>query len=630
MFSRRINQIVVASAVLTIAVAVAIRLNVWEGLRGGLGWRWLYSPVAGDRAALVGFSTALYCVAAYLFLRHTVRWRYSLALSIIGGCCVSYAVVLTRADNAIFELFARTAAPTGTGPHWMAANIAWEAGEWRDWAAVMRRFGGHLNNLPPGSVMFYAAFGRILDVIPWIAVPLKQQMIAFQCQNSVLLGYSSGTWVSTIFGISMPFWAALTPIPLIQLARRIVPDPRGVVLLYPLIPAISAFSGSWNTLYPLLAVLAALALERAVSDAPNAWFGVLISGFISGVGVFFNFALIPLPLLLGCFALISLVLQRSKPRTYLCTAFTYLIGFSSVWGLFALAGGQSFFEILGASLSFHSSIDRPYLPWLLLHTWDWVLWNGLAVFLVMMGGLLLYRRSSTGAGKGAAPIWTLSLMASLFILVLSGTARGETGRVWTFLTPFLLLGMSEVLRDEHGFLRLHRWLWIAAAQACLLVGLVTSIPTMGTDWDLPQPPPSRTVAVSVNAVFAETSAQGQFRLVGWEAQIAEDELRIHLNWEGVTPSERLVWFGAVVVQDNDVVGSVGPLQPAGEAYPTTCWRAGQIISDTIVIPLDREVVSPLWVSLRAFSPDSQGDTPLSVVAGDGSIGEQFGIGPIEW
>jgi hypothetical protein len=53
LFAKQLGRNATVGAAVTIVVAVALRFDWWEGLRGGFGWRWLYSPLPLDKTLLL-------------------------------------------------------------------------------------------------------------------------------------------------------------------------------------------------------------------------------------------------------------------------------------------------------------------------------------------------------------------------------------------------------------------------------------------------------------------------------------------------------------------------------------------------------------------------------------------------
>jgi hypothetical protein len=212
-------------------------------------------------------------------------------------------------------------------------------------------------------------------------------------------------------------------------------------------------------------------------------------------------------------------------------------------------------------------------------------------------------------------------------MVLSGSARGETGRVWLFFAPFLLIAAAESWRQAHQPLTRAGWLWLAGTQAALLVALTAAIASMGPGFTRPQPPPPIETTRSANAAFTNESG-GAFRLVGWDGSVRGGSLELRLNWVPVEPSAAPIWFGAVLVGSDGTTLPVDAWQPAGASYPTTCWRPDDLIGDSITIALEGHTDAEWWISVAAFGDPQHPEGRLSVQLADGTVDTQIGLGPI--
>lgn len=619
---------IILTGAFTLLVALAIRFNVVEVLRGGYGWQWPYVPVEVLRVIPLVIALAWYMFGAWLLLRRPVRARYSVIWTALGTLVIVLAALLVRHSNLIDALFSLTASQLGTGQHWVSTHIDWAGGAWRDWGAQITSFGGHLSNLPPGAILWYALLSGMLDSMPGVAAPVQGWLLPLQCHNYALLVYTPGQWSSALFGMAMPVWAALTPIPLYFVLKQIAPrNARAAVLWYPFIPALSGFAGTWNTLYPLIAVLALLTLMRGCrAERINpGW--IFASGLLTGVGWFINFALVPLVLFLGIWVLVAeLIVPRRSFMRAILIGVVYGIGLLPIWIVFWFVSGQTIFDLMAAGLSFHLTLDRPYWFWVFLHPWDWLMWGGVSFGIV---ALVLIGRWIRGGvtNRAALPVMSVTLIATMLMLVISGTARGETGRVWLFFSPFLLVAAAEYRRDEG--LRVAEWLWLGVPQAALVVALISSIASSSTDFTPPPAPPQVRTTYVADAMFSNTGSSGSFRLVGWDAEIVGDMLTLRLNWQGVEPSRQPIWFGGVLVSAENAVVPLAPWQPGGASpYPTTCWSPGTMIGDTLTVKLDQPLTGEWWLSLAAYGNPAQPEGRLSVrsTAGDDT---QIGLGPIQ-
>lgn len=609
---------------LTLLVALGVAANASEWLRGGFGWRWNYELVPLVRLLPLVLTSAVYVAGALWLTRRTKRAAPVLAWAVVGGVALALAGTAARQPDVGYELFTRTAS-LATGQQWAAAQVDWANGEWRSWAGVMTRLGGRVTNIPPGAPMLYAALSDVLDGVPALARPIQNWLIAYQCNNYELLAYSPGLWASSLLGMLMPLWAALTALPLYGLARRFIRNDgaRYAALWWALVPAVIVFAASWSTVYPLLAVLCFWALVKGL-DSERGALWLVLSGVLYGVGVFINFALIPLPLLIGLYALADrLLVKRCGVVPAITAGVLFGVGMVLPWLAYWLVSGETFFDLLGASMQFHLGLDRPYLFWVGMHLWDWLLWTG--VGFGVLGAVYLWQVRRQRATPFAALAGSLAL--AMLLLILSGTARGETGRVWLFFSPFLLIVGAGALEK----LKLPRFGALTATQAVCAIAIVASLNAMSTDLLPPPAAPQVQVARAVDATFSDGGAD-VFRLTGWDYTETSDGFDLRLNWQGLGQTTIPYWFGAVLVSPGGETVGVDAWQPNGTQYPTTCWANQANIGDTIHIVLPSSQTTDAaagdwWLSLAAY-PGTGGEGQLTVTLAGQPPDTQVGLGPI--
>lgn len=305
--------------------------------------------------------------------------------------------------------------------------------------------------------------------------------------------------------------------------------------------------------------------------------------------------------------------------------------------------GTAPWQLIAANFDTHLEIERPYLPWVFIHVWDWVLYNGVVFVPLWIAGLVYWLRRR----EGAPPVLALALLATVLLLAVSGTARGESGRVWAFFTPLLLLAAADGLQRIYSTeLRLSSRLLVLAGQAVMLLALAVSLDVMNSGL-IPPPITSGVVAIrpyiDTNAAFASTEGAGQFRLTGWSAEQDDDSLRLNLRWHGEAQGFVPYWFGVVLVAPDGTAYDAGVWQP-GQArptlannsaaergtYPTTCWQPDETIEDSILLSLPAAAVAgDWWVSLAAFDAEANGGTRLATTLPDGASDVQVGLGPIQ-
>ena len=632
--------LIISGLVLAVALAVAVDASPW--IRGGFGWRWPYIPVDLSRVLPLFVVTVTYLGGGWLLLQRSHRPVWTLLWAMVGSAVIAFTLAYTRDGDAIFSLFARTASGMTTGPHWAAARIDWAGGAWQDWTTVMGDLGGHLGTAPPGAPMLVGLFNDLFQGVPAVSDSLQAPLFDYQCQNYDMLTYSPSEWASAWTGILMPLWAGLTVFPVYGLARRIRPegDARHAALWWALVPGIAAFAASWSTLYPLLSASALWVLVVALGQ-PSAlrcygWgFG---AGVVAGIGTFINFALLPTLGVCGLYTLLDWWLIRRKAgvsfRQTVQMGIAFGLGVLLPWVLFWLAGGDDPLAILQASFDYHLDLDRPYEFWVFFHVWDFALWTGIGLTLLM--GLAVWRWWQDRS-QSEPPILALTTILTILIMTLSGTTQGESGRIWLFMSPFVVVaawdGLNRITAQDN---RSRGWLALTVTQALIALAITANYAVIGSELTPRPQPPAFTAAnpLPSAATFRTVAAGDTFRLTGFAAEHIDDVIQLSLRWEGVQPTDAPLWFGALLVGPDGTSTGMTLWQPReidGNAarYPTTCWEAGTIIGDVVNLPLPDDTVNgDWWVSLAAFGEDNTTEGRLPVILADGTEDIQVGLGPI--
>ncbi len=609
-------------AVASIAFAGLLFADAHPALRGGVGWRWPHHPIPWINMGLLAALLAAYVIGGVGLIQGGGRgvrlWAFG------GSIALALATAAGQHPSLGYTLFTRTASLVATGPHHAAANLDFLSVEvLQTWTERISAYdpdaetiSRHVLLAPPGIPLFYDALNELLARAPWVARPLQMALIPYQCWNYALLAYTPAEWASAWFGVLMPVWAGLTVFPLYGLARRLGVDAAFTVLAWALVPAMASFAGSWNTVYPLLAVLAFYSFHIGL-DRGAAW--LVAGGAIYGLSTFLNFAPVPFALVMGVYTLVDHAhSERPLSRWYRPLVIGAWTGAGALlpWGVWMALGGASPLAILAASFSIHLELDRAYLPWLFLHTYDWALFAGVPV--VALSAVMAFRPRAMG-GKLAISLWV-----ALVVLVLSGTARAETARVWSFFTPFVLLAAAGIWQIEPG--RGGR-AWVLVSSAALFFALTTT-------WDvfdaidmkpLPGTPPAHTQLQPVNIDYGET-----FALVGWGASATDDAITLDLNWQARQRTATPYWFSVLWVGPGGITAPESVIWQGGQTnYPTTCWRTGEIIGDSVSLPLPDDLPpGDYWLSLAMFGMQDAPQDRLPVSLPDGTTDTQAGLGPV--
>ncbi|GAB4430975.1 MAG: hypothetical protein Kow00106_25380 [Anaerolineae bacterium] len=624
--SRGLLILLLSSALL--ALALALDASPW--LRGGYGWRWPYEPAPSGRALLLSGALALYLAGAWVLLRRSRRAAPALLWGMVGAAILPLLVIALRHDDIVYELFVRTASPMTTGPHMAAATIDWQGNAWHDWPAVMQdlheRGNRHAALSPPGLPLWNRAVTLALERIPPVTDVLHRALLPYQCHNFNLLGYTSAEWASAWFGMLMPLWAALTVFPLYWVAVWLLDTVRArqVVLWWALVPAVIMFAPSWNTIYPLLSLVSFGLLLSGLAQGPTRVWGaarLIAAGIVCGLLTFANLSTVPLLGLPGFYTLFYALVRQGRPglRQALITGLWVGSGLALPWLVYSLSTGQTPWGITRAAMELHLDLEREYLPWVFLHLWEWMLLSGLALILLwLVAGI----RPMRTAGDSA--LLALALIATLLVVDLSGLARGETGRVWLFFTPFALIAAGDGLRrlapqnsDQPA------WLVVSVAQALLTLALATHWNVIGSE--LTPPPPSPGSAGTTRP--ADALFGGILRLRGWDAVVEDGQMIVHLDWQPVERPTVPYFFSALLVTpDGRPAAEAIVWQPHQTHYPATCWAPGSVTGDSVILPWPPDPMpGDWWISLAVLGDATENYQPLPVT---GSADYQVGLGPI--
>jgi hypothetical protein len=647
--------LVVGGLTLLLALVVALDLTPWA--RGGYGWRWTYDPVSTERVLPLLIALGVYLLGAYLLYVPRIRRVTPVTLllwSVAGTVVLSLATAHAREGDAFFALFTRTASGITTGQHWAAPRVDWDGGEWQQWTEVMTRLEGHISTSPPGLPMLYAALNSGLDNLP-VTDMLHRSLLSYQCNNYTLLNYSPAEWASAWFGMLMPLWAGLAVFPMYGAARRVAgrTSAKVITVWWPLVPGVIAFAASWSTFYPLLSVTAFwLLLMGLEAEGRRGAPVIFLAGLVNGVALFLNFTFLPLIFLFGAYTIARYWLIERRTQQHRLKAPGLLrpiamgvwfgLGTALPWIVFWVLGGETPIAMLQTAFDNHLDLDRPYAFWVWMHVWDWALWTGVGLAALWLIGLWRWWRSR----EFPPPLLSLALLATVIVLTLSGTTQGESGRIWLFLSPFVLLAGLEGLRYAAGNIEESRakrvsveraWLVLTAGQAAMMLVLVANLSVIGSEMTPVPPPPIATAAQPVDATFHDDD-HALFRLTGWEGEAhavpgSEQVVTLSLRWEGERRPTEAYWMGAFLVGPEGETTDPVIWQPGGEGddrYPTTCWALGVTIGDRIDLPLpDDAEPGDWWVSLGVFGDDAeQAEGRLAVTIPGNPEDVQVGLGPV--
>jgi len=619
----------------TLIFLFLLAFDLYPALRGGSGWQWAYElPENWAGVIALALIVAIYLLGVYVLRRFfDARVWLNLLWVFLGAGIIGIAVVGVQ-GNAGFHLFTRTVSPVQTGASTVAVQIMARDGvqpTLDNWTGVMRYAGDaniiHFTTSPPGQVLAHYGLAQFFEHVP-LSQQLSMSLRPYQCSNPDIMWYTRGEIISAGIGMLMPFFAALTVIPLFFVGQSLTNERSTALHIshwWALIPTVLLFAPTWNTLYPFLC-LSVFALLLAGLRSEQGWrFRVLcvLAGFVMSITTFLNFAVLPILLFMGLFTLGYALWIYPHGQSYqarflwaMRAGLYFGIGLLSVWGLFYLASGSTPLDIWRVTLEEHAQlVQRNYWHWLILHPYDVLMFVGWCVAGVFMWGVWRGYRDLQHTHKlTPSQLLAFTMLITVILVNVSGIAQGENARILSFYAPFLLLGGIILFKS--------RW-WdmsLLVTQGLTVLVMATVLPVVPLDLNPMVTAPREDLPIfdfldlrPVNAVFESDDYAGRFELESHRfiADLGEQSITLELHWRGMERTERPYHFEIIAYAENVTDGEIQsePFRwfPQNENYLTTCWHDGDLVRDvvTISLPLISEPV--VWTLELTALDERTGD-----------------------
>jgi hypothetical protein len=462
-----------AAATVLLAAGVAMDTPAW--LRGPAPyppeWQWTLraGPTSGRFApvavAVVGLGLLAAATATAAARRSPRRWgRLTVALAVPVGMLLSLALLGLEPGGALATLGARAASRSHSSYHAVAVSP-----EARDPLAFLRRHASLLPELrdtakhaathPPGPVLYFRAVLAVTEAWPALSTAVLRAQgrdPARPLRDDVAAARAA----ATLGALGLVLAASLGAWPVSELAARAAGDCLSgarVGLLWVLLPAPALLVPQFDALVALLVAATAALLSVPAARRGRTLGAGLGAGFLAGLALFFSYGAAPFlglaGLAAGCFAADTAGRKRWLAAGGLAAAVAL--------GMFAGTAllGHEPWSALRTALAIHRqdfTAPRRYALWLAFDPLDLAVLGGLPVtasFLARAAAAAVrVRRAWAGsgtsrgievvgsAGSEAGSCVALVTAAALAALVLSGLTRGEVGRLWMPVLPFVLVG----------------------------------------------------------------------------------------------------------------------------------------------------------------------------------------------
>lgn len=604
--TQRIKQILLIAGLSTLIYIIGL---IWvDSPLGALTLYWHAVPFEWARFWPMAVSRLAYALIVLLVMRSLrqqvvfSRWVViaSIGLAIGLGFALQMAAV-NILEPEPFRAILRRHYSYITGGYWSVGMRVQNLGDFLDhFAENMSGYPVHSQRHPPGLPLVFWLGTQVMGLFPAWAESLDAWLRPMACYEVGVANLSSVQLASVLFGAAVEMLGTwLTVFPLYLFVRKIASQRAALwaVLLYPLMPGVTAWATQFDRTFPLVTVLTLLMCEYLLHERRH-WAQILLS---AGLGVMLSLvtfaSLGNLPIILIGAIYMALRLWQTERFAQLGERIwqgtIVLIGILSVWG-FGIANGLDVLKIYRVSMDFHYELIRPFVPWVFLHAFDIFSFIGLAFVVVAVSYWRL-----TFVSTQATPIrGTLlaALLIPLTILCLLHVARGETGRVWMFFSPLALILAAIVLGEAH----------LANYGRLVLVGLVAvqgvaQLATMRVlyfveDGFNPDGVASAPLPANLQPAHFRYDTGGAIALLGYTlgqhenaAAVTNDDRTLTLYWQqlGERPSREAykVFIHVMPTKAYTDVVLAHDSQPMNWKLPTTCWRPGQIVRDVHVLDI---------------------------------------------
>ncbi len=627
----------------------------WQWVRGPEEWRWKshLPPGIQERLWVAALLLIVVGVLGYWLITRpeskSSSRRRKIAIPMflfVSALLAQLTILYLEHPQPIVTLFRRTVSPISGGYFNAASSITDVQDLLGRFPELMPGFTGiHPRTHPPGLLLLFWGTSQLLAHCSKLADALGMAWRIYVCHDLALMSLSNVSLASAIVQMALPLASALTVLPFYNLARQWF-DARTAgcgALLLGLAPSMVLWTPGWNQVYALAAISGLYILHLGLKS--RRWRPFLLAGVIVSVGAFLDLSNLAIGFSMLAYAVVfwAVSFHQSAGRPFLWSGswrivakqlFAFAVGAASIWVVYFLVYRVSFLEILRAAMAAHAELNRSYWLWLGYNLYDFLLFLGFPVVLALaltLKDALSSRPRRKLVQLSSAPM--LAFWLTWIILDVSGTVRGETARLWIFLTPIALLASLRAVASWTP----RRAAVMLSVQIAQLILLGYFLRPMSTGYPFYAPRQARTSAPPIShPIEAQLGSDNAVTLLGYDVAEANpqagDTLRLILYWRA---ERRLPYAYQVFVHLVDGAGQLRGQHdgmPQGGELPTTCWPGGEVVSDEHPLPLDAALPAgeyAIHVGLYRLDLYSRGDPNHRLpVHRDGETSDYVDLGAI--
>ncbi len=385
--------------------------------------------------------------------------RILLTTGTVLGCGFSLALLGLEPSGALPTLASRVMSRTYTSYYTVAISPeAADPGAFlRRHAALLPAFrdtAKHAATHPPGPVLFYRGLIALCGSSP----ALTRVLLGAQGHDETRPPRAPNTEASKaaalLGGLLLMLFGAAACWPIASLAARLNGDALAgtrVGLLWLLIPGATVLVPQFDQALALPIAAAAALLARAGAGA--GWrLPAAVAGLAGGIALLVSYGSAAFLGIAGLAALAGVAEDRTTRRRAVSAALTAAAVAAGVIAATAALGHQPIAAARTALAIHHEAYTavRSYGLWLLFNPLDLALFLGVPVAVLALGRVTEAARATLDGRAEAPERFTAVLALGLGLLWLSGTTRGEVGRIWIPLMPVMLVAALARRGGEQG------------------------------------------------------------------------------------------------------------------------------------------------------------------------------------
>lgn len=431
-------------SIFTLCFCLAIAVNLSPFLRGPApyppNWRWAYQPTPLSFKLFVPLFLMLVIMWTVYYFDKMKKPKTTLLITILllGGFLLQISLLFaSRAGIAV--LLHRIISPTINGYFTVSLQKQSLPLFLKNFTANMGSYPMYAKFHPPGAVLFFSFLNACASILNFL-FPVIAKLTPKHSDVAIIWnGLNDAQKVSALLsGFIIAFLSYVTLIPL-YLSGKILygqQTAKRSIFLFLFIPNILLFVPLNDVFLPLFTVWS-LYYFLISTEKQNIFFSFL-SGIVLFVGTFFSLTFLPLLL----FFFIFLILQK-KIRKSVNLFLSFLIGFIIMPLLLLVLYHVDFISLTQQMMQFHETAQtgRNYWVWLFYNVYDFFIFVG-----IPLSTLFFYQIIKKNRDK-----LFLSFLIMFIFLELSGSVRGETGRIWLPFVPLVILPVANFITNSLKF-----------------------------------------------------------------------------------------------------------------------------------------------------------------------------------